>query len=215
MRLDRESDSSRSGRSGMAVAIIPSTEAELAVRRIKETLAGYSDAMRAASTAAVPPPRVMLGAGGAARQHAEDAVLRLVAIAEYYATAVIVADTEARLDRDGLGFKLWDLVPDRFSETWPGRIEAWKKLFGLTVTGRGSRYESFEGFIDARNALAHGLGNLTRKQVAQRQAVLVRLATAGIALRGDAISVDEATVVKCAATAEAFVLWVDQERHRL
>lgn len=65
------------------------------------------------------------------------------------------------------------------------------------------------GFVDARNAIAHGLGSLTRKQLQKRSKVSARLAQAGISLARDVLKLQPANVERCATVMKDYVRWLD------
>lgn len=92
------------------MVVAPTAEGEQAIRRANESVANYEDAVRASTR--LTAPRLRLGqVGSLSRQHAEDALLRLVAIAEHYAMSALIRDVEERLPTSDFGSGLWGAGP--------------------------------------------------------------------------------------------------------
>lgn len=159
-------------------------------------------------------PRLFIRGGSFSEERAQDAVLRLVAIAENYAISGLSIDGNTRFPQGGDAQLLWSQLPDRLTETWDGALQAWAKIFGIKIRPSGGGFDVLEGFIAARNTIAHGLGTLTPKQLRGRAAVAQQLSRAGFALAGDTLNVEARHVLGCAAVVETFVLWLDEARRQ-
>ncbi len=73
------------------------------------------------------------------------------------------------------------------------------------------RYHPLWGFIEARNAIVHGLGALTRRQMKKPPRTRGRLTAANIAVTGTKLilTVDHAT--DCALVIRDLIRWIDEE----
>ena len=107
--------------------------------------------------------------------------------------------------------RLWTAAEGK-AETWPGQVEAWKEWHGVDLSGQ-PEYKSLRPIVEARNAIVHGLGQLTRRQTRKDGGAKVKreLATVGIRTNGRQILVDEAAMKVCANAATAFINWLDLE----
>lgn len=141
---------------------------------------------------------------------ANDAVLRLVAIAEDFVSTLLIELTERRLSPvQPLTQALWQAEIGRVDTTWERRVSAWTRLHGVDMKRDFSCFAELEGFIAARNAITHGLGELTRRQLADRANHARHLAAAGIALENRRVIIGAANVDSCADVARALIRWLD------
>jgi hypothetical protein len=69
-------------------------------------------------------------------------------------------------------------------------------------------WRSWNGFVEARNAWAHGLGRLTSRQRKNQEAV-ANIQVAGLDLRSSQIFAREDDVRRCATVAVEVVQWID------
>jgi hypothetical protein len=137
-----------------------------------------------------------------------DALTRLVAIAEEFSVSRFIEASEARLPDDPFVELLWDAELDRAGDTWPKRTAAWETYHAVKLSSFPS-HNALQGFIEARNAIAHGLGELTRRQLRQRTRTAGRLKNAGIPIQGNALGVSADNVEVCAEVVKSFVVWLD------
>jgi hypothetical protein len=197
----------------LALRTIYSSTAERSAALLNRALALYRD--QQAATAPSPQPRIppLLGNLGVDRQTliAHDAIFRLVAVAEDFSLLRLIEITEDLLPAGRLVEVLWEGELDRSMDTWDSRLGAWSRLHQIEVKSQLPRYDRLDGFIQARNAIAHGLGQLTRKQSGNRAATVQRLAAAGIKTNGDVLILGLENVETCAAVCESFVLWLDEQ----
>ena len=121
-----------------------------------------------------------------------NALVDLVAIAEIY-----FAD------------RLADAAPGLAVQptTWKNRADAWRDAAGYDLRAH-PRWPAFMGFVEARNALQHGLGRLTDMQLnpakpknggpSRRDQVLVQIKASGLHLNGNRLTVLTSDVARCA-----------------
>ena len=141
--------------------------------------------------------------------NSHDAILRLVAIAEDFSFGRLADKTEHLLPVHHLVDLLWDSELDRSGDTWHGRLGLWQRLYGVNVRDTFPSYSALAGFIEARNAITHGLGELTRRQRGARERTRQRLRQAGVGVQHDAVVVLEEQVEFCAQVVREFIVWLD------
>ncbi len=106
--------------------------------------------------------------------------------------------------------------------TWPKREKAWRQHLHLTL-GDLPAWSALCGFIEARNAIQHGLGALTNSQLGitagkprdytRREDTLSRLRAAKVRLDADRIIVGDDDVIHCVNTADAFIRDLDVQAY--
>lgn len=197
----------------LALRIVPSATAERSTVLLKRALALYRDQLAALAPSPLPRIPPLLGNLGLDRQTliAHDALFRLVAVAEDFSLLRLIEVTEDLLPDGRLAELLWEAELDRSMDTWDSRLRAWARLHGIEVKANFLRYDQLDGFTQARNAIAHGLGQLTRKQLRSRASTLQRLAAAGIATDGDVLQLGPKNVELCTNVCDQFVLWLDEQ----
>lgn len=97
----------------------------------------------------------------------------------------------------------------RYEGTWPARVEVLKTWAGISIS-QWTHWQIFDGYVNARNAWAHGRGQLTRQQLSKPD-VAQALARAGLSVENNVVVVDSVSVSNCASTATALVRFVDDQ----
>jgi hypothetical protein len=133
-----------------------------------------------------------------------------VSIADEFTVSLLVELTEAKLPTDHRVAELWDQYVDRHTDSWEQRFKSWDSLHGVTLNAFPD-YPPLWGFIEARNAIVHGLGNLTRKQRKREKTVLGRLRTARIATVGSRVILTADNAADCASVVKALIHWLDDQ----
>jgi hypothetical protein len=87
-------------------------------------------------------------------------------------------------------------VQREIEATWEGRTDFVKNWLNVKWAG-DSWYQAWRGFVEARNAWAHGSGQLTRLQLAQK-GTEGYLSAARLAVVNHGLRPDEADVRRCA-----------------
>lgn len=180
---------------------IPSARAEKALYRANEVLADFRAEVS----------RWPAGSRGG-NELAQDALLRLVTIAEMFAGEHLVDVTEDRLPTDNLVFRIWDERIPRIVRDWESRKSSWKDIFEVEWTYR--QWSEVLGFITARNIIAHGMGQLTRSQIRRGQIdvrVTKKLGAAKLTLRGNELQLSENDVERCGQRMQHFIEWLDEK----
>jgi hypothetical protein len=144
-----------------------------------------------------------------------DALLRLVTTAEMFAGEHLLDLMDQRLPTDDLVARLWDERAPRIIRDWPNRLGAWNDLFD--VEWRYAHWTEVNGFVTARNIIAHGMGRLTRSQLRKgrvREDILTKLGQAKLKLDGHELVLSDADIERCAGRVVEFVGWLDRESRR-
>jgi hypothetical protein len=130
--------------------------------------------------------------------------------------AVVEEFTRSRLDArihrlsaagDPLTAQLLKAIGPKGDESWMAMREIYK-LTGLALNDSPS-FAKLMGFTEARNAIAHGLGRLTPKQLQNRVRAEGVLRQAGVHVAGDHLRIDGRTVEECVAVADLYIQWLD------
>lgn len=130
-----------------------------------------------------------------ARHH--NALTDLVAVLESFTTVRLL--------------NLRPTVPNKDVMNWVGRIKMWKKHGGVDLT-TFPETQAILGFVQVRNALEHGIGRLTERQLGEhRDQILTQIAAAGVHLNGDLLSVTPNDVSRCLDVGERFVHFLDRK----
>lgn len=200
----------------MALAEVETDRAERATALLNTTLAHFRDTtdellfgLRRSGRSAISvvrrrdrPVRTELAT------HA--ALLRIVAIAEDFALAALISTTERLLPSTPRFLEaMWERELGA-ARDWPSRRKAWKKLHRVNIQDRFSAFGSMDGFIAARNIAAHGVGNLSPKQLADTD-LPRRLDRSGISIVGGRIELSSDHIENCAFVGLLFIAWLDRE----
>lgn len=182
-----------------------SARAESAVSLIFQTLGGHKTTMltiRSSKHAMrLAPPQLDLE-----QIHFQATLLRLVSIAESFCAARLLACAESTLPA-GTGpvvAVLWEDAALEATKTWESQKQAFRKWFDVKPD-----WTRVDGLAEARNAIAHGLGTLTRRQLKSRQSTLTKLDRTGICLAGDRLILTDGDLSRAAAICRDIITEVD------
>jgi hypothetical protein len=132
----------------------------------------------------------------------------LVAIAEEFTYGLLLELTSRKLPADTRVSALWDSHVDRETDTWEQRIATWRLIHSISIPS-SPRYDVLFAFIQARNAIVHGLGSLTRKQLRDRTKSVARLRAARISVSGTQLVLNDSHVEQCADAVRRLIRWLD------
>jgi hypothetical protein len=135
----------------------------------------------------------------------------LAAVAEEFSRGVLVECSEPIVPAHPMLQNLWSRAESQ-TETWPGQEKAWRQWHGIPLSSERA-YANFRPVVDARNAIVHGLGELTRRQLKSDGGRQVRdsLARLGIKTNGRRVLVDDVAMRKCLDATRRFIEWLDLE----
>lgn len=185
---------------------VASPRAEASCRLLMRTLGNYQ-----AQTVTLTAPHM---SRLSVRRHekleiAQQATLiRLASITEAYCGDALIEAAE-RLAQPGstkIVQVLWDEAAVKATRTWNEQKSAYKKWLELTI-----KWEVIDAMADARNAIAHGLGSLTRHQIKDQATIAARLARLNIGLSGQDIVLTDRSLKGLALKAKAFILDLDTQ----
>jgi hypothetical protein len=127
-----------------------------------------------------------------------NAVVDLVAVAENFTSSRLVQLRPNLTENDVF--------------TWERRRRAWAEHGSVDLETVTPDWLALQGFIEARNALQHGLGRLTDFQLdrRRREETLRRLRAAAIYLSGDFVHIHVETVHRCHDVCKSYVLALDE-----
>lgn len=191
-----------------------SAEAETAIGLVNTARAALQLELRCQRVgSALRLPRLAARGLPSRREYAlNSSVLRVVSVAEEFHRSSLARVVEARLSSDEMAISVWERTARDLDLAWHRQTDAWKEWFGIEVE-KADEYKRFHPFVDARNAIVHGLGALTRTQLGRDGGKRVRdeLGKGGIVVVGTRLVIDEAAVATCARSASAFVSWLDRK----
>jgi hypothetical protein len=184
---------------------VPTTAAETAAGQIMQELARFR---------MVRDALPVWGGGRLLRRASQEravayaAVTAVVAVVEDFAVSAL----EDRLDRelDGgtvLTARARSGLVGSIERSWDDRVKFQRQWFSPPVDPAGPLAE-VRAFVEVRNAIAHGLGKLTRRQLGDDGGArtLATLATVGVSRSSSGVlKVDDAAVARCARSSRALV----------
>lgn len=95
--------------------------------------------------------------------------------------------------------------------TWKKRENAWAKHASVGLANYRD-WSALMGFAEVRNALQHGLGKLTERQlVDHRTEVLAHIKSSQVNLNGDRVMLSKSDVERCEQVCVNFVEWLDSQ----
>ena len=105
---------------------------------------------------------------------------------------------------------MWDKTESTVRTTWAGVAEGWRDWFAVKLDDCAA-YANLQGYIEVRNAIVHGLGTLTRRQLRKKdgQATRDRIKKAGVAVVERRVELSPANIEGCAITSVEFIEWLD------
>jgi len=180
-------------------------EAENASALLFQTLGAH----RTAVAALRPRPRGRLAAGGpgeATQIQCQSSLVRLLSITESFAAQLLLGEVDkaaARAKSASIN-SMWEDAAVKATNTWKEQKTAYKNWLGVDPD-----WKVVERLAEARNAVAHGLGTLTRRQMRNEQSVRHKLKDAGISLVGIRIVLSDAALASAAAGCRDLIHRVD------
>lgn len=131
------------------------------------------------------------------RSLVENAVTDLLALTEaFFVARLLAADPSIKEEK---------------LRTWQGRSTACQARISVPVASHGD-WRPLMGYVEARNAVQHGQGRLTRRQLAEhRKDVLSALAAADVHLNGDLVVLVAEDVTSCHRACASIVRYLDEQ----
>lgn len=140
---------------------------------------------------------------------AQGAYLRMVSVVEAYIDALSSHSFDLRVDRHDQLVRLLVAAAEAGADgTWELRKSAFESYHGVSL-GSCKGWHAVDASHAVRNAIAHGLGSLTRRQRDQKTRSKVR--NAGVVLVDDALWITDLSLVRCRDSSATFVRDVDEK----
>ncbi|MEX0153479.1 hypothetical protein [Microbacterium sp. LMI1-1-1.1] len=114
--------------------------------------------------------------------------LRLISITETFCADRLLDAAEAEVAPDGSPIRglVWDKASTAAISSWPAMKDAYNSWYGIKPN-----WAKVETLIEVRNAIAHGLGELTRFQRRKRSSLVTKFNHAGVHLSGNRVVISE------------------------
>lgn len=145
---------------------------------------------------------------------AQATLVRIVSIVETFVSGQLVLRLEAHAPapRAKLLEAVFVTVEDQAISTWPNLIQHYDKWLGIKFSSLTPTWSRLHTLTNARNAVAHGLGELTRRQARKNKAQLeADLKQVGIHVSGGRLFVSTPALRAAVAVSRDFVSWLDEK----
>jgi hypothetical protein len=188
----------------MTTSVI-TVEAEDASALLFQTLGAHRTAVTALRSR--PSPRLPSGRIPDAEQiQCQSTLVRLLSITESFTSQLLLReiDKAAARARSASIDSVWDDAAIRGTNSWHDQRDAYRKWLGVKED-----WKVVERLAEARNAVAHGLGTLTRRQLSNEDGVRTKLKAAGITLTGIRIVLSDAALASAAADCRDLIQRID------
>lgn len=184
---------------------VPSAEAEAASALLFRTLGAH----RTAVAALKPRPFTRLQAtpdGDPVQDMCQATLVRLLSITEAFASDMLWREVNRAVTgaRSATATKVADEAVTRSTNTWQDQKRSYKDWLGVE-----GDWKAVEQLIEARNAVAHGLGKLTRRQLRSEQSVKSKLEAAGIIVDDNRIVLSDDNLATAASACRDFIERLD------
>lgn len=193
----------------MKLRRVPREVTEAAIQYLHAT---YLDHVRAMSATPQMPGRVLrnasiFGVSDAYSASRQSCFLRMISVVEAYVDTVCAAlFREKTPTTDELVRRLVESAELRASTTWQERKEAYAKYHDISLGGL-SRWSELDAGIAVRNAIAHGLGQLTPQQ--RTTATAQKMTQLGVTLRDGGVFITDTNLQRCRDVCIAFIHSLD------
>ena len=133
-------------------------------------------------------------------------LVRLLSITEAFCAERLLQQVEKVISpsRHHMVSTVWNGAAVAATRGWEDQRRSYKEWLGVQAD-----WKVVERLAEARNAVAHGLGTLTRKQRRNEESVRAKLRAAGIQLEKGRIVLSDASLAAAAAACRAFIEEVD------
>lgn len=159
--------------------------------------------------------RVLPGSPGSAQVRQYATLLRMISILEAFTTASLVDRVEPLVPQSGTKVlqDIYERAEDRAIGSWPEIRNHYSAWLGINLQEKSfSRWGELQALLDARNAIVHGMGRLTRRLARKDLTALRRhFATLDLGLVGDEVQVPNNALGNAARLSCDFIRWLDSE----
>lgn len=193
--------------------------AEESIRLVMTTLAQHRRQEAVLATSRRPwhgRLRVLTTSAGSVQIRRQASLVRITSIIEAHVADQLVQRFElhAPPPRKAILDDVYVRAEDNAIGSWPKMTEHYSRWFSIRMRTCPS-WRRIEALTNARNAVAHGLGELTRRMARKDKTQLRRdFATLDISMAGSAIVLSEMSLRSAAAAGREFIQWLDEELER-
>lgn len=187
------------------VPLALSAEAEAASALLFRTLGAHRAAIAALKLR--PPTRLRVAPDGDPIQDRCQATLvRLLSITEAFASDMLSREVDLSVANAGsvTATRVADDAVIRGTSTWQDQKKSYKDWLGVDED-----WKAVERLAEARNAVAHGLGKLTRRQLRSEQSVKSKLSAAGITIDDNRVVLSDASLAAATVACRNFIERLD------
>lgn len=184
---------------------VVTTEAEEASALLFQTLGAHRTAV--AALRSLRPPRLPSSRIPDTEQiQCQSTLVRLLSITESFASQLLLREIDkvAARARSVAIDRIWDDAAVKGTNTWNEQRDSYANWLGVKVD-----WKVVERLAEARNAVAHGLGTLTRRQLRKEASVRSKLKEAGIPLTGIRIVLSDAALSSAANDCRGLIYSLD------
>jgi hypothetical protein len=188
----------------MTVPVV-TAEAEAASALLFRTLGAHRTAV-ANLPAAIPSRRLSDVGDDRAQIQCQATLLRMLSITESFCAERLLLESEQLVtpSRNQAVANLWDAAAVEATNSWAEQKRAYQQWLGVEPD-----WKPIDCLAEARNAVAHGLGTLTRRQRRKEESVKAKIKQAGIAMEGDRVVLSNDTLAAVAAACRTVIEEVD------
>jgi hypothetical protein len=184
---------------------VPSVEAEAASALLFRTLGAH----RVAVAALKPQHSTRLRSlpnEDPFQDRCQATLVRLLSITEAFASEMLAREVDRATAgaRSTTALKVADEAVIRGTSTWKDQERSYRDWLGVKED-----WKAIERLAEARNAVAHGLGRLTRRQLRNEQSVKAKLRAAGIKLDANRIVLSDEALLAAASACRLFIERID------
>lgn len=167
-------------------AVVVTERAESAIALLNQTLGFHRT--RAISSPSTPVSRLGTTGLDLAQVQRQSTLVRLISITEAFCgdRLLILAETQIEPSSNTIREMMWNKASTSAVSTWSALQDAYKDWFAVSGV-----WTDINRLVEARNAIAHGLGELTRMQKSKGASVRTKIAAAGIKIVGSTLVLEE------------------------
>jgi hypothetical protein len=197
----------------LAPPTVSALTTESAIRLVMLSVAQHRrfESLISASPRATGRLKTLPSSTASHQTRAQSTLLRVVSVLEAHVAQELVRRVEADVPapRSPILEDIYIAAEDKAIGSWPAIVDCYKRWLQISLrTCVG--WTAIQALVDARNAIAHGLGELTRRQARKNLPQLIRsLRAADILVTGARIEVSEASLLSAAHTVRAFLNSLD------
>lgn len=184
---------------------VVSDRAEAASKLIFQTLGAHRDTV--AHIRVQGTRRLATQSSSDAEQiQCQATLVRILSITESFTAELITKAIDSAVSRaDSASVNwIWEDAAVRGTSSWTEQKKAYKNWLGVRED-----WKAVERLAEARNAVAHGLGSLTRRQLRNEQSVKDKITAAGIDVQGRILIISDEALGQAATACRDLIHRLD------